>query len=418
MSDDGITSGARLTGNAAWSLAGTVYFTAGQIFSVVVLTKSFSSEQVGQILLAMAVITPISFLVNMELRSVYVTDTRQRVTPEACLRLRIFTNALLMLFLLILCGWLGSGWSLQKKAVMLLMGLVRASESWADIYFGVFQKNEKMKIWAFSRMTKVTLIFLWALVLPHVSSSVVWFPVGWFVVVTGMAWFYDRPLARRFYEPADPGSAEHWNWRPVLKSGFVLGLFCSLSIMNHHVPQYFVAGYLGDTFVAYLGVLLLFVNGMVNLQNSVNHAVLSRLAVYYQQNRRMFLGLVGKLMALSGSGAALGLIVVMWRGEWILATFYSEEYAKLSDLFVLVFLAGVILLLGMILGDAVVACHKFNGRLFAMIAGLVVNIAVCYLYLEDYGLAAAAWAMLCSAITVTVLCGGVLIWQLRKTRSS
>ncbi len=46
----------------------------------------------GAVLFALAVVTPLSYLVNMELRPVYVTDARGWVSASHCLGVRLVSN--------------------------------------------------------------------------------------------------------------------------------------------------------------------------------------------------------------------------------------------------------------------------------------------------------------------------------------
>lgn len=408
-------AGRNLAGNTLWSFLGTAIFAGGRFAIIVLLTKQFDSEQVGRLLLAMAIVTPVAFLINMELRSVFVTDTHHRIAPDHCLHIRKYSNLIFLLMLLTLVNWPGWDWSWQKKTIIVLMGCVRSVESWADIYFGVLQKSEKMIYWAISRISKVVLVLVWAVVLPFFSDSIVWFPLGWFLVVAAVTWFYDRPVARGHLGAATADIPPP-DYRRLIKSGAILGLFTALSILNHQAPQYFIARVLGDKHVAYFGVVILFVNGIVLVQNSINHAVISRMAVYYRQDTLKFLGLIGKLLLMTGSIMALALLVVKWQGDLILSVLFSAEYAGLSDLFFVVFAAGAVLVLGMILGDAVIATQQFTGRMAAVALGLGVNIAVCMFYLDTHGLTAAAWATFLSAVTITVSYAVLLIWNLRRRR--
>ena len=70
------SAGGTLSTNAAWAVAGNLFYAGGRFLIVVILTKHFASEQVGRVLYALAVVTPLSYLINMELRSVFVTDTK------------------------------------------------------------------------------------------------------------------------------------------------------------------------------------------------------------------------------------------------------------------------------------------------------------------------------------------------------
>ena len=76
----------------SWAMAGNIFYVAGRFLIVLLMTRYFPSHQVGRVIYALAVVTPLSFLINMELRSVYVTDTTGLLKPGHCLTSRLISN--------------------------------------------------------------------------------------------------------------------------------------------------------------------------------------------------------------------------------------------------------------------------------------------------------------------------------------
>jgi len=406
----------RLSVNTAWAVLGNLAYVGGRIFIVVLLTRQFTSVEVGRVLYALAVVTPLSYLINMELRSVFVTDTQGQIKAGHCLMSRLVTNSILLLVLLMLCGIQWNNWGIGKSAIILLAGMVRGSESWADVYMGVFQKYEQMKGWAISQAIKTTLVLLWVIFMPFWTDNISWMLVGWLSATVVVVWFYDRVQAGRMV-PIEP----HWEaniGRQLVGRGFPLGVFVTLAILNQQVAQYFIEHELGYSAVAYYGVFMMYVSGMTTVQNGVNQAILPRLAQYFGKNKLQFLKLLGVVLGVSGAAMLAGLIVVGWQGRAILIILNGEEYAEYASLFFLMICAGCLLLTGMILGDAIIACHRFKSRMVAVGLGLVVNVIVCWRYVGDYGLKGAVWAAVLSAMVTTLACGVVLIFLFARGKTS
>jgi len=400
-------AGGSLSVNAAWAVLGNIVFVIGRILVIVVLTRFFPSDNVGQVLYAMAVVTPLSFLVNMELRSVFVTDTRNEITISHCLTSRIISNVIFFFCLLVICGISLSADPRQSGVIILLVGAIRAVESLADIYLAVLQKYEQMKRWSISQGLKTTIVLLWVVVMPLWTGNIIWMLLGWLITTILVVWFYDRPQAQKFM-PVQM----HWDIAALgrlVQRGFPLGLFVTLAMLNQQVAQYFIKHELGYAQVAYFGVLILFVNGATAVQNGINQAILPRLAMYYAAGNGQFGRLLAKALGLSWLVMSLVLVVVWLGGELILRLLFGDEYARYADLFLIVMVACSVLLTAMILGDAVVACHRFKSRLMAVALGLLVNVAICQQFMGTYGLATAAWAALVSSTTIAVICELVLL---------
>ncbi|MCH9021649.1 MAG: hypothetical protein IID32_02670 [Planctomycetes bacterium] len=397
-----------------WSVLGGLAYTSGRILIVIILTRFYPSDTVGMLLFAMAVVTPLSFLINMELRSVYVTDTRDTIRPGHCLTLRLISNAVFISILIVVCVAASNYWGRQQSWILLLAGALRAAESWGDIYLGVFQKYEQMRRWAISQTIKTALILLWVL-----GISLTWgnFPAvlaGWAVGTLGVIFFYDRTWASQLVS-VQPLWDRAMLGR-LFRAGAVLGAFVVLSVMNHHVAQYFIKHELNYASVAYFGILMMYVGGLATIQNGINQAVLWRLSRYYVENRRRFRPLVVKLLGWTWLVMICGLAVVHWQGEAILRLLHGAEYAQHASLFVLVLIACGFMLTGMILGDAVIATGRFKSRLIAVATGLAVNAILCGLMIPPHGLTAAAWAAIVSSAVTASFCAAVLIGFTRRRK--
>jgi len=404
-------SGRSLKANAAWSVLGNLIYTGGRILIVVFLTRTFSSEQVGQVIFALAVVTPLSYLVNMELRSVFVTNPQGRIKLGHCLANRLISNVVFIAVLVGICVWAWDIWGGYKSAVVLTAGLVRGAESWADVYMGAFQKCEQLKRWAISQALKTAGVLGWVIFLPSWTDDIIWMLVGWWVATLLVAWFYDRTRARQLmsvrplWDAKISGELTRW--------GFSLGVFVTLAILNHQVGQYFIEHALGDSAVAYFGVLVMYVSGATTLQNGVNQAVLPRLARYFVEDRKQFRGLLSKVLGASWLVMLISLAIVGYKGQELLRLVHGAEYAPYASLFFLMMLAGCFLLTAMILGDAVVACRRYKSRMAAVALGLGINILICASFIGRYGLPAAAWATLASALATCLVCAAVLIHTAR-----
>jgi len=395
-----------LAGNTAWAVIGNGFHAGGRFLLVIILTHYFASEQVGRVLYALAVVTPLAFLINMELRTVYITDTKNWIKAGHCLALRSVSNIILLLLLLILCAAPWPQWDRQLTILILLVGAVRMAESWSDIYWGVLQKNERMKYVSISQVLRTVAVLLFSLIIARFTDNIQWMLLGWAIITLGVLWLYDRPNADRL-------TPVRWLWqRQILKQlgwlAFPVGVFVALAILNQQVAQYFIQPTLGDSTVAYFGVMISIVSGITAVQNGVNQAILPRLANYFNRSRYDFWKLLGKITGISSTVMAAVLLTIWWRGALILKILYGPEYAQHAGLFVVIMGSGWIVVMGMIAGDALLACHRFKSRMTAMALGLSANAMICWYFIGEYQLAAPAWAAVVSSGIILLICAAML----------
>ncbi|MBN1765874.1 MAG: oligosaccharide flippase family protein [Sedimentisphaerales bacterium] len=401
-----------LSVNACWAVLGNIFHSGSRFLIYIIIIKYFTSDRVGQFDYALAIATPLAFLINMELRTVLVTDARGQFHAGHCLSTRIMSNMIYIIFLVILALAMRINGSRQEMELLVLAGFIRIVESWADIYLGVLQKNEQMKRWAISQITKTTSVLVWALFISRFTDNISSILVGWLVITVMVIVLYDRVQAGRFGSCRLIWDRDKTNL--LIQKGLPLGVFVTLAILNHQVAKYFIAPILGKAQVAYFGALMNFVFGAMAIQNGINQSLLPRLSRYYTESIKEFKRLLWRLLGISSLAMLAGVLGVLWQGEFILRFLYSPEYAQNVNLFFPVVLAGCLILLGMILGDAITACHRFKSRMIAMAAGLAVNILICWLCISRYGLKAAVWAALISSGITTFICLIVLINVMKR----
>lgn len=398
--------------NTAWAVTGNICFGGGRFLILVLLWKFLPSEQVGQAILALAIVTPLSFFFNMGLRLVIVTDTDNCFRPGHCLAIRIGSNLILAVVLVGICILQTNNWNTEKMAIILMAGAVRAVENWADIYLAVLQKHERMKYVAISQSLKVSMVLMCAAVFAPLTEKAIWILLGWAVVVLGAGWMYDRPRAARYESVKIVWDKKVTS--KLIRLGLPLGMFITITSLNERVCLYFIEHDFGDRYVAYFSTCLAFIAGLSAVQNGVNQAVLPRLSRYYQQNRTEFIKLLMQVLLPSWGAMMCFLYLVIWHGEYILRIVAKPEYAEYANIFILVAVGGCVLLTGMILGDAIVACRRFKSRMIAVALGILVNISICWFYIPTNGLSGAAWAMAISSTITCLTCAAILWHTIRK----
>lgn len=408
-----------LSANAAWAVLGNLAYGVGRLLIFVILAKTFLQGQVGWFLVALAIVTPLSFLLNMELRLVLVTDAKGLVSPGHCLSVRLISNAVFICLMAVFCTYMYSRWPSQKAIIVFLAALVRAAESVTEIYLAVLQKHERMKNVAISQAAKTFLVLLWVLAVSRFSGQIGWVLVGWLAAVVLVGWLYDSRRASR-HEPVGPVWPGRLFWQ-LARLGMPLGVFVTVSSFHEQVSRYFIDYYIGDEAVAYYAVMIFVIAGAAAVQNGINQSVLPRLAKYYSEGSGRFGSLLVRLLF----GSLLVVVVVfgvlLWQGRVLLRILsrseyvdylYSADYTYLGvPIFAIVLLAGVFLLAGMIAGDAIIATRRFKVRLIAVSVGLLVHIAICRYFMGRYGLWAAAWGQLVSCSLAAIICGCVLFYN-------
>lgn len=396
-----------LRGNVVWSVLANIIYGAGRICVIVLLTHFFSTQQVGQVLFALAILTPICYFLNLETRSVYVTDAQRTFGAGDFFTLRLFSSAVFLTLVIAALSVLYSKSPWQSLAIIFFLAGLRISEGIGDVYLGVLQKGERLKEWAISQMLKTACILTSMFLLSITTSNVVWALAGWTGATLFITLTYDRSRAGRVIPIRL--DLKGTTLRDLIRRAFPLGMFVTVAILNQQVGQYYLKVKFDFSAVAYYGVLLMYVSGMTTLQNGINQAILSRLASRFADSLGRYWLLLGRVIGVSFLTTLVATVLVAWQGRRFLGWLHGPEYAEFSREFGIVILFGGLLLIAMTLGDAVVAAQRFKSRLMAAVAGIVTHILGCAVMVPKLGLMGAAWSAVASAVMSAVICAVVLV---------
>jgi len=121
---------------------GNAFYSLCQWGIIALLAKLGSTKMVGQFTLGLAITAPIIMFTNLQLRTVQATDANDEYTFYEYFTLRLI---LTLLGLLLITGiTLISNYHSETILVILLVGFCKAVESISDIFYGLFQKHERM----------------------------------------------------------------------------------------------------------------------------------------------------------------------------------------------------------------------------------------------------------------------------------
>jgi O-antigen/teichoic acid export membrane protein len=188
---------------------------------------------------------------------------------------------------------------------------------------------------------------------------------------------------------------------------FPLGLVMLLISLNDNIPRYFVEGYCGERELGIFGALVYLMVAGTMLVNALGESSVARLARFYAAGElAAFRQLIFKLTLM---GAALGIAAVL--GAWLigrpfLALLYQPEYAEYTD----------VLLLLAILSYGLGAARYYRIQVPIFLAVCLAITGACALWIPQYQLHGAAYALIVGACVRLVLTLFALRHALRRVQ--
>ncbi len=396
--------------NFSWTMAGNVVYAICQWGIFVVLAKLGTPDMVGQISLAFAITAPISLFTDLKLRSIQATDSKKEYLFGDYLATRIITIGFFFLFLFIIV--LFSNYNTDSVVIIISVAIAKAFDSLSDISYGFLQQHERMKRIAISRIIQglvQSLVFAIIIFLfKNIMIGAIFFALASCLVTI----LYDinsvmivnkivsdseqnsgKSVKERYYEVYP-----RWDKEKIIKlikMGLPLGLAVASTSFYINIPKYFIKYYLGITDLGIFSALSYIIVGGGLVINALSQSASPRLARYWvTQNLKEFDDLFYKLIVLGVSLGILIMIFIFIFGKNLILLFYSSVYAEKFNILILVVLSSCIQYGYVFCGTAISAMRNFKVQLPIQTISTFIVLSLSYLFIKDYGLIGAGWAML------------------------
>ena len=164
-------------------------YAASQWLILVIIAKMMRPSDLGQFALGLALTAPIMIFAYNGLRELQATDARGHFTFSDYLRFRAVSVTLALIVIAIVTR------AFHVSAVVLVVGLSKAVESFCDLLYGQYQQHERMDWIATSLMLRGLFSVIAVFVLVRSTHSIEWTAAGLMIGNAVVLAFYDRRQA-------------------------------------------------------------------------------------------------------------------------------------------------------------------------------------------------------------------------------
>jgi len=389
-----------LTKNFAWTLAGNVSYAACQWGILVAIAKLGTPTMLGEFALGLAVSAPVFMFTTLQLRAVLATETSNEYRFGHYVAVRALGTMLGLIAITVFV--VVAGFQSETGAVILLVSLAKAAETFSDIIYGLWQKHERFGRIAIAlagrgilSLAAITLVLRYT---HNIAWSIAAMAVVWILwLITFERWGANRILKR--LRPRDYLRPE-WRWdycRRLAVLALPLGIVNMLISLNSNIPRYFIEHHLGAAALGYFAAMAYVLVAGNTVMNAIGQSALPRLARHFASNRPAFVRLLSRMTLL---GAALGVagvgVVLIW-GATILRLLYRADYAAYAGVFAWLMAAAAIGYVASMLGYGVMAARVFRAQVPLCLAATAATALACWLLVPRLGLTGSAYAVLAGA---------------------
>jgi O-antigen/teichoic acid export membrane protein len=394
-----------LLGNGAYSLS--------QWLRVAVLVKLADPSLVGEYALALALINPVFMFANLQLRAVQATDARNRYEFSDFATLRLICSAGALLG--IAAVTLTLRWSHSMQALVLLLVMGSAVDSFSDIYGGLQQKHERLDRLGISLVLRAVLSITAFAVVFRESHSILLaaatLPVASAIVL--LTW--DAAMGKRILHRAPLLAWDSGRLRHLALFSLPLGISMMLISLNVNIPRYVLIRYSGSAELGIFASLSYVVMALGLIVNGLGQSVSARLSRFYAQGEvQRFRALILRFCEIGALLGVLGLGAAIFIGRPALALIYRPEYSAYVNVLRVLALAAGVSAVASFLGYGITAAHVFRYQIGTMLAALFTTVVASLILVPIWNAMGAAVALLISSFVQVLLAGAILRRALRK----
>lgn len=378
--------------NISWTLAGNILYSLCQWAILSSLAKFGSSEMVGQFTLALAVVSPVFMLSGFQLRSLVATerDSLFDFTPYVQLRLLTGLVTLLIIFIITIIV----SYDMITIKVIWLVALLKLIESFTDLTYGIFQKQQRMDFIGKSLVLRGSISLLIFALTIFLSNSLVialMVNIAFSIIIL---WNFEYRKTKIVISI----KIDQEQLLKIVKMGGYLGVVLFIISINANVQKYILSYYLDIKEVGYFSAIAyLTIAGNV-LINGIAQAVSPRLALLSSNEEKK--EIKSLMMKINGIAVGVGLLSVLISilfGKYVLSLLYDPSYGYYSTLLILVLIAATFQFMSTFLGYALTAARIIKQQPILQIYVLVVSIVTSYIFISQYGINGAGYSMIVAA---------------------
>lgn len=390
---------------AKWLVGGNFIFAFSQWVILIFFARMTNQENLGQYALALAIVTPIFAVGNLQLRPLYILDvnSEQKYTYTHFYYLRLICSFIALACCLVLGLFFN-----VSILVLLLVGLLKFFESYSDIIYAYYNAHDQTQLISKSLFLKGTFSVLAVAVGLYLFDFYTVLILFLFVYL--VVWlFVDNVYIQKTQEIKKMSLDLE-----IMKSAIPMGISLGIVTLQSNIPRLFLDQYASIEAVGIFTVLSYFIIVGSIFINSICQYLSPRLTHAWNHNRAYFKKLLSMALLVAGGLGLIAIFLSYFMGEFVLNLVYGAEYVAYTDAFVLTMVAGFILYLATVLGYTLTAIGFIKQQVYLFSIVLIFSVLVSYLFIPEYGIIGGIYTLIVSYLVQCVLSLLVVLFRLKE----
>lgn len=388
-----------LLNKAKFLLSGNILFAFSQWLILIFISHFSDNEAVGAYTYALALVTPVFMLTNLQLRPIVVAEfnLNSNFNYKSYFALRFYS-----IFLAILVSFLLSFLSTSNVwKVVLLLGCIKALEAISDIIYAYYNAQGKTKLISLSLTVKslsLILIFGSLLYFYNLLNFGLIGIILIYVLTLLLIDFRNIGLNKKYFY------LNIMDFKNIIILALPLGISVMLVALQSNIPRFFLEKFFNLESVGVFSVFYYFiiVGGIVI--NSICQFISPKFSILFKENKMHELNkLTMQAWGMATFLGISGLIVSITLGDFFVNILYGSHYLVWIDILNIIMFAGLFTYLSVVNGYLMTSLGLIKIQLPLFLFLTIFTLVLCWTLIPAYGLLGAAWATVASSAAQFIL---------------
>jgi len=391
------------------SLIGNLVYAIGQYLILILFIKFFTKAEVGEYLFALAFVTPINLGFDLQLRTLYVTESNSQVLFPDYYFFRLVTNGISILITLSAILIYKSNYFL----IVLVVAGIKALETHIELLYGVYQTKYKMDFVAKSKIIRTICSITAIGITVFLTNNLIYALWSYFIVWWVLLIFYERKNVVKlgFLKRDDfkiKINKENIKYLVINTSPLIFAILIDKYYANF--PRLAIEKFLGLDELAIFGSLLYFKALAGQVISAIGQATAPNLSSFFKKGMlAQFKKMTVKLIFSGFLVGLIGVVLVYFFGDWLLKIVYSAEFANYKNVLILILIGASISFSYIFIGTALTCMRKQWIKLPISLVGLAL-IVFLFFFTEPVNLIEVANILLYTEGLIFILYFGVYFY--------
>ena len=266
--------------NFIWNIVGTTLNAFNSLFFLIIVTRVNGLEDAGVFSIAFSTACILYVIGVYSGRIFQVTDVTDIKDKEFVIN-RIITS--FSMIVLVLFFVLIRGYNYYKSVIFVLLCIYKAIESFSDVLYGVFQKNNSLYKVGVSYTIKAILSVTTFITINIITKNLIISILSMNIICILVTILYDVLNANKLYDRKC--NIKIKNVFKIFKTGFFTFAIAFLGVYLLNAPKYAIDNYLSENIQAVFGIIIMPATVMGLIAQFIIHPYLNTFLEYHKSNK-------------------------------------------------------------------------------------------------------------------------------------